>query len=266
MATSLQHQRNDIISAFFSTLGRAGQRLLLLDYDGTLAPFRPEREQAFPYPEVRRLLGAIRDLGTRVVLISARRAVEVQRLLRCPGIEIFGSHGIERLRPSGRLDLMPVQPGLKDAISRIEQELEVEGLLARMELKLCGTAVHWRGLPPEEAANIAGKVQRAWERLPHRELLCLQLFEGGIEIRLSKPNKVQALEQVLAGIGRDAALAFLGDDLADEDVFLALRGRGLRVLVRENPRPTEADIWLRPPQDLQDFLRRWIVACEGIEP
>src|SRR5512135_2158250 len=101
MAISPHSQSDDVTRAFFSALGRAEQRLLLLDYDGTLAPFRPERERAFPYPEVRRLLATIGEMASRVVLISARRAVEVQRLLACPGLEIWGSHGIERLQPSG---------------------------------------------------------------------------------------------------------------------------------------------------------------------
>ena len=44
------------LERFFAALERAKTRALLLDYDGTLAPFRIERDQATPYPVVRELL------------------------------------------------------------------------------------------------------------------------------------------------------------------------------------------------------------------
>jgi hypothetical protein len=35
--------------------------------------------------------------------------------------------------------------------------------------------------------------------------------------------------------------------------------RGIGVLVRPEFRETTADIWLRPPQELVDFMERWAV-------
>ena len=52
-------------------------------------------------------------------------------------------------------------------------------------------------------------------------------------------------------------MAYLGDDRTDEDAFRALRGRGLSVLVRAEPRETAADAWIRPPEELIEFLRTW---------
>jgi hypothetical protein len=37
-----------------------------------------------------------------------------------------------------------------------------------------------------------------------------------------------------------------------------LRGRGLTVLLRADYRETTAGAWLRPPQELIDFLERWL--------
>jgi trehalose 6-phosphate phosphatase len=56
--------------------------------------------------------------------------------------------------------------------------------------------------------------------------------------------------------------AYLGDDVTDEDAFKALANKGLRALVREQLRETVADIWLIPPVELREFLKRWIKACE----
>jgi len=65
----------------------------------------------------------------------------------------------------------------------------------------------------------------------------------------------------LAEEGADAAVAYLGDDLTDEDAFRALAGRGLRALVRAELRPSEADVWIRPPGELLAFLDRWLRAA-----
>jgi hypothetical protein len=62
---------------------------------------------------------------------------------------------------------------------------------------------------------------------------------------------------VLAESPAGAAVAFLGDDLTDEDAFRALSGRGLSVLVRARPRSTAADVRLAPPAELLAFLDAW---------
>jgi len=50
----------------------------------------------------------------------------------------------------------------------------------------------------------------------------------------------------------------LGDDRTDEDAFKSIKGRGLGVLVREAFRPTYADVWIKPPEELLAFLARWL--------
>ena len=59
-----------------------------------------------------------------------------------------------------------------------------------------------------------------------------------------------------------AAAAYLGDDTTDEDAFSVLRGRALTLLVRDQPRPSQAAYWLRPPEELLGFLAAWIRAAE----
>jgi len=46
--------------------------------------------------------------------------------------------------------------------------------------------------------------------------------------------------------------------LTDEDAFRAIRGKGVGILVREALRPTAADLWIRPPEELLTFLAGWI--------
>ncbi|PYX18171.1 MAG: hypothetical protein DMG84_00935 [Acidobacteria bacterium] len=70
-------ERQISYGSFLDRLRSASARVLLLDYDGTLAPFSADRNLAFPYPEVPDLLARIMAEGTRVVLISGRPAREL---------------------------------------------------------------------------------------------------------------------------------------------------------------------------------------------
>ena len=92
------------LDKFFDDLGRAHNPALLLDYDGTLSPFRAERDQAVPYPGMTERLNSIIDGElTRLVIISGRRANEIADLLELKHQpEIWGSHGNERLMPDGQ--------------------------------------------------------------------------------------------------------------------------------------------------------------------
>src|SRR5215472_18194396 len=93
---------SDVCASFFEQLRTASARALLLDYDGTLAPFTPDRTRAFPYREIPELVGKIMRTGTRVVLVSGRAATELVFLSGIhPHPEIWGSHGAERLLPDG---------------------------------------------------------------------------------------------------------------------------------------------------------------------
>ena len=67
------------------------------------------------------------------------------------------------------------------------------------------------------------------------------------------------MKAVLSETPPESAIAYLGDDVTDEDAFRAVKMRGIGVLVRPEFRETVADVWLRPPDELVDFMARWAV-------
>ena len=247
-------------AGFLESIGRAPSRLLMLDYDGTLAPFHVRPDLAVPYPEVSAVLEEIVDAGgTRVVIVSGRPAAEVPPLL---GLrerpEIWGSHGWERLLPDGRRVLeepsAAARAALREAAAATE-EIMPDG--ARLERKLASIALHWRALPADVGVALAEKARALWQqRAAELEILP---FDAGLELRAPGCNKQFAVKAVLAETAHDAAAAYLGDDITDEDAFRAIRLRGIGVLVRAEFRQTEADVWLSPPHELVEFLRRWCV-------
>ena len=252
-------EKTTVLPAFLQQVNAAPESVLLLDYDGTLAPFHVDRSLAYPYHGVVSLLDSIMRCGkTRVVIISGRPIVELRILLTpMSDLEMWGSHGLERQLSDGSYSR--VQVSEEDALSLKEAEewVVAAGLLSRAEIKLGGIAIHWRGMPPAEARNLQALTQAGWKPLAERSGLKLLQFEAGLELRVSHPDKGDAVKSILADLDTEVPTAYLGDDLTDEDAFQVLSGRGLPILVRADYRETIARAWLRPPKELIAFLEQW---------
>jgi len=250
---------------FFDRLAERGSGALVLDYDGTLAPFNKDRNAAFPYAGVQELISAIMGTATRVVLVSGRRAEEVKNLLGVsPAPEIWGVHGLQRLHPDGRCENVALKDRETKALKEAAVWLERNGLMHLSEQKPGSIAIHWRGLPADESQRIAGKVLSGWKVFAAQEQMSLLEFDGGVELRIAGSDKGKAVLTVHDELDSHTPLAFLGDDATDEDAFIALQGTGaLTVLVRPEWRKTNAKTWLRPPQGLLDFLREWLERTGG---
>lgn len=248
------------IHLFLQQVEKAKRSVLLLDYDGTLAPFRQDRHRALPYPGVTNLLSDIMETGrTYVAIVTGRRAHELLPLLELsPAPEIWGTHGRERLNSDGSYHRLPIDEITLEALSAADQWLNSVELHHLAEHKPGSIAVHWRGLSQLEIHEIRNQVLLGWLPIADRACLAIEHFDGGVELRPADCNKADAVRAILAELPTDAPVAYLGDDAADENAFDALAGRGFRVLVRPNWRETNADIWLRPPAQLLKFLSDWL--------
>lgn len=253
------------IERFFDRLERSAECTLIIDYDGTLAPFREDREEAEPYPGVAGCIDRIMERsGSRVVVVSGRSVEDVRPLLgfKKPP-EIWGCHGWERMMPDASLHVPEIDErhrgGLREALSWAE----TRGLESRCERKTACLAFHWRGLAPATIASLHETVDRVWREIAVRNGMLLREFNGGIELRVPDRDKGTAVETILAETPPGAVTAYLGDDRTDEDAFKALKGKGLSVLVNESFHETTADLWLIPPRELLAFLSRWGGLCGG---
>jgi trehalose 6-phosphate phosphatase len=249
------------LSDFWQVISRAGRHVLILDYDGTLAPFSQERECAAPYSMLLPLLELLQhETDTRLVVVTGRPASSAARLLRLPDVEIWGCHGLERLQVDGSLDKPEVAGESLQAIADATELLLEDGLGQFAERKFASIAIHWRG-KEALAGQLTRRVLRVWSIVQHRKGVRLLPFDGGLEITVGARNRGDAVQTMLSENGPDAAVAYLGGETPDEDAFGALHGRGLSVLVREEYRRTVADVWIRPPTEVAAFLKSWASAC-----
>jgi trehalose-phosphatase len=240
-----------------------GPSLLMLDYDGTLAPFQEDRMQALPWPGVPERLDRLSTLSSvHLALITGRSARELASLLPVKrSVEIWGSHGREHLAANGAYTSSDLAPAQKAVLDQLENALREAGFGSQIERKPASLAAHWRGLLPDAAVSIEQVARNTFGASGERSGLQLLVFDGGVEVRSDSINKGHAALHLLTRFPT-ATAAYLGDDTTDEDAFAALRGRGLTVLVRSEPRPSQAAYWLEPPHDLLAFLDAWIGAAE----
>lgn len=255
------------LEEFFRAFAGAAKPLLLLDYDGTLARFRVDRFKARPWAAVQRLLTRIQDQGrTKMVVVTGRPAGEIATLLGVePTPEVWGLHGAERLQTNGQRTIDEPLPASQAKLDALRRQLRVDALGGLFEEKPNAVVMHWRGAAPGKARAIEKRTRALFEPIARLNGLSLLEFEAGLELRAGrdKGGAVHALlEEFNDGASHPAA--YLGDDLTDEAAFRAIKGSGLSVLVRKKYRETAADVWLRPPEELREFLKKWLRACESL--
>jgi len=254
------------IEEFFKSFSAKTHPLLLLDYDGTLAPFRVDRSRARPYTGVREALARIQSSGrTRIVVISGRPAKEICPLLRGnppvlkEPVEVWGLHGAERMHADGRREVEEAPPATQRKLDELREFLRHNNLGGEFEDKPNAAVMHWRGASPRTAKFIEARTRELFEPLAKLEGLTLLEFEGGLELRVGR-DKGGAVRAVVAEEPPGTPVAYLGDDLTDEAAFRALSkldSPHLSVLMRPEPRETAASLWLKPPSGLRAFLKKW---------
>lgn len=261
-------EADERLNDFFETFAGNARPLLLLDYDGTLAPFRVDRFKARPWAGVSDQLARIQRQGrTRMAVITGRPAHEIAPMLGLdPPLEVWGLHGAERLCPNGQRRLEGISSETQQTLESLRAFLKRDSLGGLFEDKANAVVMHWRGVAPREAEQIEKRTRELFEPLVAIDGLRLLKFEAGLELRAGR-DKGGAVEAILQehSCAADGCCrpAYLGDDLTDEAAFCAVKGRGLSALVRRTWRKTAADVWLQPPTELRAFLDRWLSAVEN---
>jgi trehalose 6-phosphate phosphatase len=229
---------------------------LFLDYDGTLSPIAPRPEMATLPEETREVL---RRLAGRfpVVIVSGRGREDVAGLVGLPGLVYAGSHGFDIAGPSLRLEVGDHVPESIDRASGlVRREIgELPGVL--VEPKRFATSVHFRLADERDVPRIERAVDDAVAAVPGlRKAHGKKLFEIRPDLDWHKGRALLWLLENLGLEGAGVLPFYLGDDLTDEDAFQALRGRGIGILVTDEPRETGADYQLRDTLEVRELLDR----------
>jgi trehalose 6-phosphate phosphatase len=235
-----------------------GRRLLLfLDFDGTLTPIVERSCLAQLAPETRELLDSLsRTERLSLAVISGRALADVQARVGIPTLIYAGNHGLE-IGGVGFHFIEPIAAARRDELLWLSDGLAAElrdtpGV--EVEFKGLTSTVHFRRTPANQASRIPGIVKAA---IRGREgLFVLSPGKKSVEIRPRVNwHKGRAAAWICAKLNNGALPIYIGDDVTDEDAFLAL-SEGITVKVGEGT-DTAARYHLASPDQVAEFLH-WL--------
>ena len=239
--------------------GLPGKRIaVFLDYDGTLTPIVDHPDRAVLSETMR---STVEELSRRctVAIISGRELPDIKRLVGLQEIFYAGSHGFEiegprnsPLQKEQATDLLPV-------LDSVEQELrerlgKIAGVL--VERKKFSVAAHFRKVREGNELVVEDIVNQLLARHPELRKLCgKKVYDLQPKVDWDKGKAVLWLLQKLGLDRPDVLPIYIGDDVTDEDAFMALAGRGVGIVVRNGPRGTAAQYSLQNAGEVRHFLQ-----------
>ncbi len=216
-----------------SDFKKGNQRLLLLDYDGTLVPFSGKPGWAKPSDEVVQLLRELTgNSKNEVVLVSGRDRDTMEKWFGDLGTGLVAEHGVwtkERGREWEKVETLSddwkaeVRPILELYVDRTPGSL--------IEEKEFSLAWHYRKVGYRLGDIRARELADGLLNLTSN--LNLQVLEGSkvVEIKNAGVNKGRGALRWISRKPWDFILA-IGDDLTDEDVFKVLPATAWSIKVR----------------------------------
>jgi trehalose 6-phosphate phosphatase len=232
---------------------------LFLDFDGTLVELAETPDAISVPPALPPLLDRLNErLGGRLALVTGRSIAGLERHLRCTGLALSGSHGIELRLANGRSLTTRQRHDLEPARERLKRlAAETPGLL--VEDKPFGVALHYRQAPEQ-----ADAVAAVMEELGEASGLSLQKGKMVIELRPAGADKGDAVRAFMAEPEfAGARPLFLGDDMTDEHAFAAAAELGGAGILVGPPRPTAAKWRLENVGAVIDWLSRGAGPANG---
>jgi trehalose-phosphatase len=258
----------DVPGALWREARAAAWRLLILDYDGTLAPFHVERSRAVPSGRVLGLLAELaRSARTRVAIVSGRPIEELERLLGPLPATLVGEHGWETKAPGEPIVRHPLPDPARAALEHAAEWMAGRVPAGRLERKRTGVVLHTRGLDASEAAELEGVARRLWEELARGADLRLTEVNGGLELRAQGRDKGMATLALLSASPPGSVTVYVGDDRTDEDAFRVLRDdEGFAIRIGPEDPSSAARGRLDRQDDVDAFLARWLAVVETPGP
>ena len=239
---------------------------IFLDYDGTLTPIVNDPAAALLPEDTRKVVERLAKRWT-VTIISGRDLADVMNMVSIKGIAYVGSHGFDVVGADGtHRDEKRWQrflPALDSAEEHLRRPLgDIPG--ARVERKRFAIAVHYRTMDEAYLEALEERVDEAVARRPElRKTTGKKIFELRPDIDWDKGKSLLSLLEALDMNTGDVLPLFIGDDVTDEDAFLAIRDRGIGIVVGDEKRLTAAHYALHNPVEVRAFLETLITFSEG---
>jgi trehalose 6-phosphate synthase/phosphatase len=215
---------------------KSNDRLILLDYDGTLVPFADKPEHAEPNDKLMDMLKNLsHERRNEVILVSGRDRKTLEEWFGNMNLGLIAEHGAWIKERGGKWKtLEPLKNDWKEEIRPILEMYMDRTPGTFIEEKDFSLAWHYRKAVTGLGLIRARELKDAL--LDQTSNLNLEVLEGSkvIEVRNAGVNKGNSALKWLTKNMWDYILA-IGDDQTDEDIFAVLPNTAYSIKVGLNP-------------------------------
>lgn len=240
-------------------------KLLLLDFDGTLAPIVKSPEIASLSPQTK---GLLQNLSQKpkyyLAIISGRQLEDLKEKIGLPNIIYGGNHGLEGEIFDRKFSL-PIANEASMTLKKIREQLD------RVANKFTGVFIENKNLALSFHYRLASKLQvhaikslfkKTLKPYTKDELITIvsgkMVFDIFPNLNWNKGSFAKlAIREIQRRTNSTPIAVFIGDDTTDEDVFQALK-KGITIRVGRNRR-SSAKYNVENIREVFRFLE-WIVA------
>lgn len=232
-----------------------------LDFDGTLAPLEARPELVVLPDGTREALAALADDHV-VCMVSGRGLLDLQRKVGLDMLYYAADHGHRVLGPPGSDIDFEVGPedrnDLETAAYELDQRLRhVPGAI--VETKGVSLSVHYRLVAVDERPLVHQTMKEVMNNLSGFRLRSGKLVHEVVpRYDWNKGQAVMWLLQRLRASRKDICPICIGDDETDEDMFAAVAGWGVTLVVGDDRPNTQATYLLADHTQTETFLRSFI--------
>jgi len=229
-------------------------RLIILDYDGTLVPFTDLPEKAKPGDELLKIVRELADHpGTELVIISGRDKDTLQKWFGKIDIGLVAEHGAMFRNKSSKWEMIePLSQKWKKEIFPIMEFYVDRTPGSFIEEKEFSLVWHYRKTDTKFGEMRARELVETISYLIAN--MNLQLLEGSkvVEVKNSEINKGRAALHWIEKNKADFILA-VGDDWTDEDIFSVLPDWAYSIKVGHGS--SVAKFRIKSPMEVRQLLK-----------
>lgn len=244
--------RGNYEKTFLETFQKKSNKILLLDYDGTLVGFKDNPQDAQPNEDLYNLLDSLQQ-HAKIVLISGRDKETFKRWFGHKSYSLVTDHGVWLYEDSEWTTLERLKTDWMQSIRPILETFVDRTPGTFIESKNYSLAWHYRTADPELAKTRTIELNTVLTSMVANNDLSILQGNKVIEIKSSNVNKGRAVSRLLNEDDYDF-VTVIGDDWTDEYMFEEAPAGAFTIKVGLNK--TKAKFQVKDPNEVHQLLRK----------
>lgn len=234
---------------------KASQRLLFLDYDGTLVSYSSSPELAVPGNHLLELLKKLSSVPeNKVFLISGRNSHWLEKHFGALPLHLVAEHGARvKYHSSDWKTQVQTSGDWKAGVHNIMEVSVRRCPHSFIEEKEFSMVWHYRNADAQQGKLRAKELVTELHSCLHDQNLEVMPGNKIIEVRNKGIDKGSAIKKILANEPHNFVFA-VGDDKTDEDMFKVLTGKNNSFTIKVGPNASYAQYNLLKPQMVISLL------------